>query len=105
MSEKWPVISHYSWQQAFEDGFLVELFKNRWPELSNGKPILATSHLFSEISLAGLREIWNEFVLWQQKIMPTLKEEDRMFVTMMNGEDIWLIDDGATYTMLYPSDY
>lgn len=105
MSEEWPIISRYTWQQAVEDGELVELFKNRWPELTHGTPILATSHLHGEISLAGLREIWNEYVLWQQNIEPTLKEEDRMFITMMNGEDIWVIDDGATFTMMYPEDY
>ena len=33
------VIYSYTWQQAVEDGSLVEIFKNRWPELSGGKPI------------------------------------------------------------------
>ena len=56
------VISAYPLAQAIEDGVLVEIFKNRWPQLSGGKPIVATSHLFSAISLAGLMEIWNEFV-------------------------------------------
>jgi hypothetical protein len=53
-----PVIYEYTLQQAIEDGVLVEIFKNLWPELSGDKPIVATSHLFSEVSLAGLREIW-----------------------------------------------
>jgi hypothetical protein len=56
------VISKYPLEQAIADGLLVEIFKNRWPELSGGKPIVATVHLFKEISLAGLMEIWNEFV-------------------------------------------
>jgi hypothetical protein len=62
------VISTYTLQQAIEDGVLVEIFKNRWKELSSGKPIVATDHIFNEISLAGLLEIWNEFVNWRKKL-------------------------------------
>jgi len=54
------VISSYTLDQALADGVLVEIFKNRWGTLSGGKPIVATVHLFSEVSLAGLLEIWNE---------------------------------------------
>ena len=100
-----PVISIYILKQAIDDGFLVEVFKNRWPELSNGKPIVATSHLFGEVSLAGLREIWNEFAEWKKNIMPTLPEEEQLFVTKMNGLKIWLMEDGQAYTMMYPEDY
>jgi hypothetical protein len=75
------VISTYPLQQAIKDGLLVEIFKNRWPELSGGKPIVATAHIFHEISLAGLMEIWNEFVHWQKHIMLTLPEAERLFYT------------------------
>jgi hypothetical protein len=64
--DAWPL------KQAVEDGVLVEIFKKRWPELSGGKPIVATAHLFEEISLAGLMEIWNEFVKWQKEVMSGL---------------------------------
>jgi len=37
--------------------------------------------------------------------MPTLPEEDQMFVTTMNGEKVWLIEDGDAFTMLYSEDY
>ncbi len=37
--------------------------------------------------------------------MPTLPEEDQMFVTTMDGEKVWLLEDGAAFTMLYPEDY
>ena len=60
------VISTYTLQQAIEDGVLVEIFKNRWKTLSGGKPIVATAHLFNEVSLAGLLEIWNEYVAWRK---------------------------------------
>ncbi len=56
------VISVYSLQQAIADGVLVEIFKHRWGQLSGGKPIVATSHLFGELNLASLLEIWNAFV-------------------------------------------
>ena len=99
------VIYSYSLEQAIEDGVLVETFKHRWQQLSGGKPIVATAHLFNQISLAGLLEIWNEYVNWRKNIMPTLPEEDQMFVTTMNGEKVWLIEDGDAFTMLYSEDY
>jgi hypothetical protein len=54
------IISSYPLGKAINDGVLVEIFKNRWQELSSGKPIVATRYLFHEVSLAGLMEIWNE---------------------------------------------
>jgi hypothetical protein len=89
------VISAYPLEQAIEDGVLVAIFKNRWQELSGGKPIVATAHLFNDISLAGLLEIWNEFVQWQKHVMPTLPEAERLFHTTMNGKKVWVIEDGA----------
>jgi hypothetical protein len=99
------VISAYPLDQAIKDGVLVEIFKNRWDELTGGKPIVATSHLFNEISLAGLMEIWNEFVSWQKTVMPTLPEEERLFHTTVNGETVWVIEDGAAFTLMYLDDY
>jgi hypothetical protein len=99
------VISVYSLEQAIEDGVLVEVFKPRWKQLTNGKPIVATAHLFSQVSLAGLLEIWNEYVDWRKNIMPTLPEEDQLFATTMNSEKVWLLEDGQAFTMMYPEDY
>jgi hypothetical protein len=99
------VISVYPLERAIEDGVLVEVFKNRWQELSQGKPIVATRHLFSQVSLAALLDIWNEYVEWRTNVMPTLPEADQMFVTTMDGEKVWLLEDGAAFTMMYPEDY
>ena len=99
------LISVYSLEQAIEDGVLVEVFKNRWHQLSSGKPIVATNHLFSQVSLTGLLEIWNEYVAWRTNVMPTLPEADQLFSTTMNGDKVWLLEDGAAFTMLYPEDY
>jgi hypothetical protein len=99
------VIVEYTLQQAIADGVLVEMFKNRWNKLSGGKPIVATDHLFQNVSAAALLEIWNEYVDWRKNVMPTLPEEEQMFVTSMNGETVWVIEDGQAFTLLYPEDY
>jgi hypothetical protein len=99
------VITVYTLKEAIEDGVLVEIFKNRWGELSGGKPIVATSHISEEVSLAGLREIWNEYVVWKRNVMPTLPEEERLFSTKMNGLTVWVIEDDAAFTLMYPEDY
>jgi hypothetical protein len=99
------VISAYPLEQAIEDGVLGEIFKNHWQELSAGKPIVATTHLFNDISLAALMEIWNEFVQWRKAVMPTLPEAERLFHTTMNGQTVWVIADDAAFTLMYPEDY
>ena len=68
----------YSLEQAIADGVLVEVFKNRWQKLSQGKPIVATAHLFNEVSLSGLLEIWNEYVDWRTNVMPTMSRSTPM---------------------------
>jgi hypothetical protein len=57
------------------------------------------------VSLAGLMEIWNECVDWKKKVEPTLKEEDRLFSTKMNGRRVWVIEDAQALTLMYPEDY
>lgn len=99
------VITAYSLKQAIEDGVLVELFRNRWNELSGGKPIVASAALYESVSLAGLLEIWNEYVSWRREAMPALPEEEKMFSTTMNGRRVWVIEDEAAFTFLYPEDY
>lgn len=103
--DEFEIISSYSLQQAIADGTLVEVFKNRWSELSDGIPIVVTASIADDLSFAAAREIWNEFVQWKQKVEPTLPEEERLFSTKMNGKDVWVIYDGSAYTILYPEDY
>ena len=99
------LISKYTLEQAVEDGVLVEIFKKRWSQLSGGKPIAATRNLFENVSLAGLREIWNEFAHWKRHVEATRPEEERLFVTKMNGLTVWVIEDGVAFTLMYPEDY
>jgi hypothetical protein len=99
------VMYEYSLKQAIEDGVLVEVCKKNWSSLSGNKPIVATANLAGEVSLAGLMEIWNEFVGWKKKVEPTLKEQDRLFSTTMNGRKVWVIEDAQALTLMYPEDY
>lgn len=99
------VIASYPLEQAIADGVLVEILKHRWEQLTGGKPLVATAHIFGEISIAGLMEIWNEYVNWRKNVMPTLPEEEQMFVTRMNNQKVWVIEDGQAFTILYPEDY
>jgi len=99
------IIHEYTLQHAIADGALVEIFKNRWQELSGGKPIVATAHLFNAVSLGALWEIWNEYVLWRKNTMPTLAEEERLFVTTMNDNKVWVMEDAQAFTLMYPADY
>ncbi len=73
--------------------------------LSGGKPIVATSHIAGEVSLAGLMEIWNEYANWKKHVEPKLPEEERFFITRMNSKKVWVMEDGQAYTILYPEDY
>ena len=103
--EDMNIISAYGRKQAVEDGLMVEIFKTRWEKLSGGKPIVATAHLADEVSLAGLLEIWNAYVSWRKHTEPFLPEEDRHFHARMNGKTVWVIEDGSTFTFMYPEDY
>lgn len=99
--DDFDVVSGYSLDEAIEDGVLVKILEYRWPELSGGKPIVATSHIFSNISLAGIMEIWNEFVKWRQKN----NNPQDMFITEMDNSKVWVIEDSVAFTILYPEDY
>jgi hypothetical protein len=66
---------------------------------------VATAHLFGQVSLAGLMEIWNEYVEWEKRVKDTLPEEEQLFATTMNGKKVWVMEDSQAYTLLYPEDY
>jgi hypothetical protein len=106
MSTQEPLVVYsYTLQQAIDDGMLSLLWEKRWWDLSRGKPIVVTAAVKAELSEAALIEIWNAYVTWRKDVEPTLPEEDRLFSTQVNGETVWLIDDGQAFTILYPSDY
>ncbi len=81
---------------------LAEIFKNRWEELSGGKPIVATANLYNKVSLAGLMEIWNEYSA-KRDIQNFYNPE--LFVTEMDGNKVWVKEDENAFTLMYPEDY
>jgi len=103
------VISEYSLEQAIEDGVLVEVFsyttKDFVERYTNGKPVVATAHLFNQVSDTNLTDVWNKYVEWRLNVKDTLPEEDQLFATTINGDKVWVIEDGQAVTMLYPEDY
>ena len=99
------VIYAYTLAQAIADGVLVEIFKNRWEQLTGGKPLVATIGIYNAFSLAALQEIWNEYVVWRQQVMHTLPEEEQLFSTKMNDRKVWVLEDGEAFTILFPEEY
>jgi len=99
------LISEYSLEQAIEDGVLVEWSKGDWQVLSGGKPIVVTTHLFDFVSINDLHDLWNTFIDWKVNIKETLPEEDQLFVTEIEGKNVWVIEDQQAITMMYPEDY
>lgn len=67
--------------------------------------MIMTAAIKADLSEPALVEIWNDYVHWRRELEPALPEADKMFVTTMNGEKVWLIEDGQAFTVLYPSDY
>ena len=99
------IISEYSLEQAIADGVLVEWQKDYWQFRSNGKPIVVTTHLFDCVSLTDLHDLWNKYADWKRNVKDVLPEEDQMFVTEIEGKNVWVIEDQQAITMMYPEDY
>src|SRR5688500_12392347 len=91
------IISKYTRQQAIQDGVLVEVFDEYTMkglrEFTDGRQIVATTHLADEVEKHDLRDIWNKFAVWKQDVEPTLPEEDRLFQTEIKDKKVWVIDD------------
>jgi hypothetical protein len=97
------IISKYPLSQAIEDEVLIKLCDIRWGvEI---KPFVVTSHLLGGIGRDKVMKVWDEYVKWRQEVMPKLKEEDQMFVTKVDGEKVWIIENGTAFTAMFPEDY
>jgi hypothetical protein len=59
--------------------------------------MVATRSVYKALSLAALREIWNEFVVWNREIKPTLPDEEQLFATHMNDQKIWVLEDSQAF--------
>jgi len=94
------VIFEYTLSEAIDDGVLHPL---GWVE---GKPLVGTAGTVEDLPSEERQRLFGEFLEWQKRVEPTLVEEDRMFVaTASNNQKVWVIDDGAAITLLYPSEY
>src|SRR3954470_2626966 len=101
-----PIVLHaYTLEEAIEDGVLVEVFKPLWKRLTGSKPLVAIAAVYDKYSLMDLQKIWNEYVRWRKTTLPTLPEEDQMFTTQVSGTTVWVIEDAAAITILFPEDY
>ncbi len=100
-----PVIAEYSLQEATEDGVLVKIFIDAWDRLSGGKPIVMTAAIAEDLTREQLMQTWNEFVFWHRHIQPLVPEKEQMFTTTINERTVWVIEDSAAFTILYPEDY
>lgn len=106
MSNQDPILIYsYTLQQAFDDKVLAPLWAKRWHVLTRGKPIVVTAAVKADMSEAALVDTWNDYVRWRREVEPTLPEDEKLFTTTVNGEKVWLIEDGQAFTILYPSDY
>jgi len=101
--EVFEIISIYSLDQAIADGVLAKIFDIRWQGVV--KPYIGTTHVLEDIGRDGAIEIWKEFAEWRARSMQTLPEEDQLFSTGVDGRKIWIIEDDAAYTIMYPEDY
>jgi hypothetical protein len=99
------VIYTYTLEQAIEGGVLVEIFKTSWTGLSSEKPIVATRAIYGAYSPAALQEIWNDYVQWRTQVMPSLPEDEQLFSTTMNSETVWVLEDDAGFTILFPDEH
>ncbi len=94
------VIFEYTLTEAIDDGVLYPL---GWVD---GKPLIGTAGTVADLDNDECQKLFTEFLKWQKEIEPTLAEGDRMFVaTASNNQQVWVIDDGAAITLLYPSEY
>jgi hypothetical protein len=74
-------------------------------QMTDGKPIVVRMPLHTTVSEAGLIEVWNGYVHWRRYVMATLLIEDQRFETLMDGQRVWVLEDGAAFTLLYAEDY
>lgn len=94
------VISEYTLSEAIADGVLYPLGR------ANSLPLIGTVGVVTDLEPEEREGLFKDYLVWERDVMPSLKEEDRMFgATASNGQRVWVINDGAAITLLYPSEY
>ncbi len=98
-SEETNVIYSYTRHQRAKGRMLTEVM--RW----NGRPVLATVHIFKDLDLSVVIDIWQEFCAWREKQKPRLPAEKRLLQTQRNGKKVWMVENDEALTITYPEDY
>ena len=83
-----PVISVSRVDDAIGDGILVEVVRARWQSQTGGGPLVVTAD-----------------VSRRQEVEPGLAEDVRHVVTSTDGSNVWVIEEGVAFTILYPEEY
>jgi hypothetical protein len=94
------LIFHYSIEEALEDGVLhLEGWLGR-------RPLVTTQRVVTDLPPQERHAQFQAFLRWQREVEPTLPEEERLYhATVSTGARVWVIDDGAAITLLYPHEY
>lgn len=94
------LIYTYSLGDALEDGVLqLQGWKGH-------QPLMATAGTAADLPFIERQALFEHFFTWQREVQPDLPEEDQLFSTeASNGQRVWIIDDGAAITLLYPHEY
>lgn len=99
------VVHAYGLEQAIEDNVLIPVMQDAWELITGGIPVVATSHLVEVVGIEEIPTIWNEFVLWDYDVKPTLPEEEQMFQTVRKDKKVWCMFDNVCFTLLFAEDY
>ncbi len=93
------LIYAYPLEQAIADGVLTEILSY------DEKPVVVTSPVRGDFNLSVLLSVFHDYLWWKANVEPTLPEEKRLFKTERRTKTLWLIEDDAAYTIMYPEDY
>ncbi len=80
---------------------LVELWKEQWPSLSDGKPIMATTAIVETYDDEILKALWSLYGTWRIYVLPKLPEGERQFVTDVGPSTVWILESDDSYCVMF----
>lgn len=91
-------------EQALEDGRLVFFYRNRWNEISEGKPIVVAPRIYDGVKRYPLVRAWSEFMRGQRSTKSSAKARRQMFLAEIEGENIGMLETEYAYMIVHPDD-